>query len=91
MLATKICSALAGELRDVRHEAERLAELMFGDEQFVMLHLDRLQNLDLLMQRVSEAATLLDRLAEGTCDEAAVGDIRLQSMQERLRTVLLAA
>jgi hypothetical protein len=90
-LAPTLCSALANEIRDVRTLIEQLADVLACDEYLALKYTEQLQAFDLLVQRISETAGLLDRLAEGISGHDAVSEIRLEVMQRRLQDVLKAA
>jgi len=81
-------AALAGELRRVRIELEKLAEVLVGDVHFATTYLDQLQVFDFLGQCADESAAVLDRLATGVAPEAAVTQVRLDVMVDRLRSAM---
>lgn len=77
---------LAGELRQIRLELEKLAEVLVGDPYFATVYLDQLQVFDFLGQCADESAAVLERLANGLDAEAAVAQVRLDVMLGRLRS-----
>ncbi len=85
---TRVMTAIAEEMRIVRELLEELAGVLIADERFVMDYVDQLQSFDLIAQHVDESAALLNRLAEGQDFGHSLGLVRLQVMQERLRTVV---
>lgn len=90
-LPVALCGALAREIREVRAMIEGLADVLAGDEYLAANYLEQLQMFDLLAQRTTESADLLDRLASGMHGHDAIAQIRLELMQHRLRDVLKAA
>jgi hypothetical protein len=86
-----LCSALATEIREVRAMIEGLADVLASDEYLAQTYLEQLQMFDLLAQRTTESADLLDRLASGMGGHDAVDQVRLELMQHRLRDMLKAA
>jgi len=90
-LAITLCAAVAEEIRDVRALIEALAEVLAGDEYLACKYTEQLQTFDLLVQRSSEAADLLERVANGTRSLEAVEQVRLNLVQDRLRAALKAA
>lgn len=80
-----LCQAIAGEMRVARELLEELAGVLVADERFVTDYLDQLQAFDLIVQHVDETAVLLDRMAGGSALNEALGQVRLNVMQERLR------
>lgn len=83
-----LCQAIAGEMRVARELLEQLAGVLVSDERFVAEYLDQLQAFDLIVQHVDETADLLDRMAGGSNLGEALGQVRLNVMQERLRAAL---
>lgn len=79
---------MANELRDLRHQIERLAERLCMDEHFCSRHIESLQLFDALSQHSEESALLLDRLSGGMTSDEAVRLIRLGMLQERLEIAL---
>ena len=86
-----IFGALADELREVRAGLDAMAAALIGDELVALKHLGDLQNFDLFTQRIAETADLLERIAAGSCSEAAVAAVRLEQLQQRLLSELKAA
>lgn len=86
-----LCGALAGEIREVRSMIEALADVLAADEYLAATYLEQLQMFDLLVQRTTESADLLDRLGSGMHQHDAIAHIRLERMQHRLRDLLKAA
>lgn len=80
-----LCRAIADEIRQVSLLVEEIADVLVCDEDVVMKHIHRLQAFDLLVQRASESARLLDRLAEGVPSHRAVDEVCLEEFQQRLR------
>ena len=91
MNTPSICGALAAELREVREGLDAMAAALIADELVALKHLGDLQNFDLFSQRIAETADLLDRMAAGIHGDAAVAEIRLERLQQRLLTELRAA
>lgn len=91
MITPTICGALAVELREVREGLDAMAAALIADELVALKHLGDLQNFDLFSQRIVETADLLERIAAGACGEAAVADVRLERLQQRLLSELKAA
>lgn len=91
MHTPSICGTLAEELREVRQGLDAMAAALIADELVALKHLGDLQNFDLFSQRIAETADLLDRLAAGIGADAAVAEIRLERLQQRLLTELKAA
>lgn len=83
-----LCQAIAGEMRVARELLEQLAGVLVSDERFVADYLDQLQAFDLIVQHVDETADLLDRMAGGSAIGEALGQVRLNVMQARLRAAL---
>lgn len=90
-LANTLCAAVAHEIRDLRVLIDALAEVLASDEYLAGTYTEQLQAFDLLSQRSQEAADLLERVANGTCAKAAVEQVRLNTVQDRLRAALAAA
>lgn len=86
-----LCRALATEMREVRGMIEGLADVLAADEYLAQTYLEQLQMFDLLVQRTTESADLLDRLASGMGGHDAIDQVRLELMQHRLRDMLKAA
>lgn len=84
-------AALAAEMRDVRKLVEEVAEELVSDEHFVHKYLDTLQKFDLIIQRTDEGADMLDRLAGGHLAHDAIEQVRLTSVQDRLRAAIQQA
>ncbi|TCM17723.1 hypothetical protein EDF56_10565 [Novosphingobium sp. PhB165] len=80
--------ALAHEMRVARELLEELAGVLVSDERFVADYLDQLQAFDLIAQHVDESAALLERVAAGQPLPDALGQVRLNVMQARLRAAL---
>jgi len=89
--AAALCRALASEMRDMGTLVEALAEVLASDTGVVERHLGRLQQFDGLAQQIGEGARLLDHLAGGDCVKQAIGRVRLEGMQARLKAGLEAA
>lgn len=89
-LAITLCAAVAEEIRDLRGLIDGLAEVLASDEYLAGTYTEQLQTFDLLSQRSQEAADLLERVASGTCARAAVEEVRLNAVQDRLRAALAA-
>ena len=87
-LTPSLQAAIATELRQLRHELERLAELLVGDPHFAAHYCDQLQRFDLLGQFAEESAGVLDRLAAGADAATAVAGVRVGSIQARLLAAL---
>jgi len=83
-----LCAAVATEIRGIRAEIERLADVLVSDPRFAADYLDQLQNFDLIVQHVDENARVLDRLAAGLSVEEAVAPVRLTVIQDRLRAAI---
>ncbi|WP_395395787.1 hypothetical protein WBP07_12180 [Novosphingobium sp. BL-8A] len=83
-----LCQAIAQEMRVARELLEELAGVLVADERFVAEYIDQLQAFDLIVQHVDESAALLDRVAGGSGLGEALGQVRLNVMQERLRAAL---
>lgn len=90
-LPVALVGALASEVRDLCAMIEELAGTLASDEYLALKHLEQFQTFDLLAQRTTETADLLDRLARGADDEEALAQVRLERMQHRLRDMLKAA
>lgn len=90
-LSIPLVGALASELRDLCGMIEDLASALASDEYLALNHLAEFQTFDLLVQRATETADLLERLASGTDSEEALSKVRLERMQVRLRGLLKAA
>jgi hypothetical protein len=90
-LANALCSAIAEEIRDVRVLIEALASVLVADEYLALKYTEQLQAFDLLIQRSQESADLLERVASGVCSHEAIGQVRLEAVQNRLRAALKAA
>lgn len=86
-----LCGAVAAELRGVARLIESLAELLVADEQLALRHLDRLQGFDLAAQSAAQSAEVLEHLARGGCPETAVEAVRLEQVQDRLRSAIAAS
>ena len=80
-----LCQAIAEEIRHVSHLVEEIANVLVCDEDVAMKHIDRLQSFDLVVQRASESARLLDRMAEGMPSHHAIDEVCLEEFQQRLR------
>lgn len=90
-LALTLCAAVAKEIRDVQALVDGLAEVLASDAYLAGAYTEQLQAFDLVSQRSQEAADLLERVANGTCVKAAVEQVRLNVVQDRLRAALAAA
>lgn len=89
--AADLCRAIAEEMRQVGLLIEQLADALLTDEDIALRHVDRFQIFDLVVQRTGENAQLLDRLAAGVGSQEALDEVRLESVQQRLREALKAA
>jgi len=87
-LAITLCAAVAEEIRDIRVVLDALAEVLASDEYLAVTYTEQLQTFDLLAQRSEEAAKLLEHVARGTEADAAVEQVRLTFVQDRLRAAL---
>lgn len=83
-----LCTAIANELRDMRHQLETLAERLCVDETFAARHVESLQLFDALAQQADESAVLLDRLSDGMKSAEAIALIKLDLLQRRLGEAL---
>lgn len=83
-----LCTAIANELCDMRHQLEALAERLCLDEHFCTRHIESLQLFDALTQQSEESALLLVRLSEGMKAQEAISLIRLGKLQNRLNDAL---
>lgn len=81
---------MANELREIRDRLEALAEVLVGDEHFAASYLEQLQSFDYLIQHTDECADLMDRIAAGQDSLEAIGRVRLDAVQDRLRAALKA-
>ena len=84
----RLCRALADELRDTCGQVEQLAATLALDEELIGRFLVHLQSFDLLAQQIGEGASILEQLASGSSAEAALSQVRLERMQERLRAAV---
>lgn len=80
-----LCRAIADEIRHVSVLVEEIANVLVCDEDVAMKHIHRLQAFDLLVQRASESARLLDRMAAGVPSHHSVDEVCLEEFQQRLR------
>jgi uncharacterized protein (DUF1810 family) len=83
-----LCTAIANEMRDMRHQIEELAARLCMDEQFALRHVESLQLFDAVTQQTEESALLLDRLSDGMKTNEALSLVRLGKLQDRLRDAL---
>jgi uncharacterized protein (DUF849 family) len=83
-----LCTAMANELHDLRHQLEALAERLCTDEHFCANHIESLQLFDALTQHSEESALLLERLSNGMRSYEAIALIRLGKLQDRLAEAL---
>jgi nucleoid DNA-binding protein len=90
-IQASLCSAVAQEMRAVRMLIEELAEALVSDERLATDHIGQFQTFDLVVQQAQEGADLLDRVADGQDIHAAVGLVRLDAMQARLRAAITGA
>ena len=60
-----LCTAMANEWREMRHQLENLAASLCTDAAFAERHVESLQLFDALAQQADESAVLLDRLSGG--------------------------
>ncbi len=81
-------AAVATEIRGIKTQIERLADLLCADQRFAAEYLDQLQHFDLIVQHADENASVLDRLAAGQSVEDAVAPVRLTAIQDRLRAAI---
>lgn len=86
--ASRLCAAVADEMRVARQLIEELAGILVADESFVLKYIEQFQTFDLIMQHVEESATLLERFAKNQSISDALDGVRLTAVQERLRTTL---
>lgn len=86
--ASRLCSAVAEEMRVARRLLEDLAGVLVADENFVLKYIEQFQSFDLIMQHVDESAALLERFAKNQCLDDALDGVRLTAVQERLRATL---
>ena len=84
-------AAVAAEIRYVRAELEKLAEMFVADLHFAANYLEQLQAFDMLIQHTDESAAVLDRLSGGATPHDAVAPIRLEAVQGRLVAALAKA
>lgn len=82
-------SVMAAEMREIREQLERLAEVLVADEHFVTSFLEQLQSFDYLIQHADECANLMIRIASGENSLEAIKHVRLGAVQERLRVALI--
>jgi hypothetical protein len=87
-LAITLCAAVADEIRDIQALIESLADVLASDEYLACNYLEQLQTFDLLVQRSQEAAELLDGVTKGASTLEAVEGVRLNVVQDRIRTAL---
>jgi hypothetical protein len=87
-LAITLCAAVAEEIRDIQALIESLADVLACDEYLACNYLEQLQTFDLLVQRSQAAAELLDGVTTGTSTLEAVEGVRLNVVQDRIRTAL---
>jgi len=90
-LASFLHAAIAEEMRHIRARIEQLAELLASDETFALKYMEQFQTFDMLIQCTDESAAVLDRLAEGVRSHEAVAGVRLEAVQQRLRSALAQA
>ena len=83
-----LCTAIANEMRDMRHQIEELAARLCMDEQFALRHVESLQLFDAVTQQTEESALLLDRLSDGMKTNEALSLVRLGKLLDRLRDAL---
>ena len=86
--ASRLCAAVADEMRVARSLLEELAGVLVADENFVLKYIDQFQAFDLIMQHVDESATLLERFSKNHSIADALDGVRLTAVQERLRATL---
>lgn len=86
-----VYAAIAGEIRTMAQIVEQIADALVCSEQLGNDHIRQFQNFDLVVQYAHENAALLDRLAQGTNTDEAIGSVRLTAMQNRLRANLAQA
>jgi hypothetical protein len=90
-LPVALVGALASEVRDLCLMIEELAGALASDDYLALNYLEQFQTFDLLAQRTTETANLLERLAHGADAEESLAQVRLERMQHRLRDMLKAA
>lgn len=86
--ASRLCSAVAEEMRVARRLLEELAGVLVADEKFVLKYIEQFQAFDLIMQHVDESATVLEHFAKNQSLSDAIDGVRLTAVQQRLRATL---
>lgn len=86
--ASRLCAAVAEEMRVARQLLEELAGVLVADENFVLKYIDQFQAFDLIMQHVDESATMLERFAKNQSIDDVIDGVRLTAVQQRLRATL---
>ncbi|HEX7852857.1 MAG TPA: hypothetical protein VF503_04100 [Sphingobium sp.] len=86
--ALALCTAIAEEIRGFGTRLEEVVGSLIVDERIAMDHLDTLQAFDFLAQHAAESAAVLRRVLLGEDIHAALGDVRLAVVQDRLRAAL---
>lgn len=82
-------AAIARELGEMRQRLELLAETLAGDAIVAQRHIGQLQSFDYLIQHADECIALLERVAAGGDAQDAIGRVRLDAVQDRLRATIL--
>lgn len=88
--AAPLFAAIAQEIREVRALMESIADILVADETLIAQYIEQLQSFDLAIQRSDEAASVLDRIADGMPAVDAVKGVRLTYVQDRLNAALLS-
>lgn len=86
--ALVLCTAIADEIGGFGTRLEEVVGTLIVDERIAMDHLDTLQAFDFLAQHATESAAVLRRVLLGEDVHAALGDVRLTVVQNRLRAAL---
>lgn len=84
MALDQLAPRIAAELRTMAAATETLAADLCSDEEMAIKCLALLQRFDLLAQQQAELADLLHRLADGLDGEAALRQVRLAGLADRL-------
>lgn len=86
--ASRLCAAVAQEMRMARQLLEELADVLVADENFILQYIEQFQAFDLIMQHVDESAAVLERFSENQNLDDAIDGVRLTAVQDRLRATL---
>lgn len=78
-IAARIACGTAGILHELAHEIEALGEKFCRDSHFTAAHLDELQAIDLIAQKLSSLGTVL----AADCPATAVGEMQLEVLRDR--------